>query len=266
MKLPVLFVGNGSPLNAVRSTAHTEEWRNIGSEILDEYDGEIEAVLCVSPNWTTEGTRITASPNPPTLHGFSGFPPELSQVAYPAAGSPDTAARVCALLGADTVTPDPERGLDHGVWAVFKHLIPDASVPVVQLSLDRRLDAQGHYDLAARLAPLRKEGILIAATGNTVSNLPLHDWQNPDSTGNAYAWADLARELINKWVAARRLDRLLDEAHYPVAVRQALHLRQNFYPMLYPLATVGEKEPVEFFNDETVGKSVSMTSFVIGFL
>ena len=159
-----------------------------------------------------------------------------------------------------------KRQIDHGVWAVLKHLIPDASVPVVQLSLDSRLDAQGHYDLAARLAPLRKEGVLIAATGNTVSNLPLHDWQHPDQTGRAYPWADLARELINKWITARRLDRLLDEAHYPVAVRQALHLRQNFYPMLYPLAAAGAKEPVEFFNDEIVGKSVSMTSFVIGFL
>lgn len=264
MKLPVLFVGNGNPLNAVRSTAHTEEWRNIGDELLGEYEGEIEAVLCVSPNWVSEGTRVTAAAQPATLHDFSGFPSELEQTEYPAPGNPATAERVCELLG--DAAADQTRGLDHGVWAVLKHLIPDASVPVVQLSLDSRLDAQGHYDLAARLAPLRKEGVLIAATGNTVSNLPLHDWQHPDQTGRAYPWADLARELINKWITARRLDRLLDEAHYPVAVRQALHLRQNFYPMLYPLAAAGAKEPVEFFNDEIVGKSVSMTSFVIGFL
>ena len=134
------------------------------------------------------------------------------------------------------------------------------------MSLDRRLNAQGHFDLAAKLAPLRKEGVLIVAAGNIVSNLPLQDWQHPDRAGNAYPWADLAHELVNKWITGRRYDRLLDEAQYPVAIRQAFHNRQNLYPLLYALALRGEKEPLEFFNDEIIGKSVSMTSLVIGFV
>ena len=263
MKLPVLFVAHGSPLNAVRDNAHTEEWQNYGDELLDEFDGEIRAVLCVSSQWVTEGSRVTAAAEPPTLHDFSGFPPELYEVRYPAAGSPELAERVCTLLGAEA---DTQRGIDHGAWTVLKRLVPDASVPVVQLSLDRRLNAQGHFDLAAKLAPLRKEGVLVVATGHTVSNPQLQDWQHPDRPGNAYPWADLARELINKWASGRRYERLLDEENYPVAIRQALHDRRCFYPLLYALALRGEKEPLEFFNDEIVGKSLSMTSLIIGFL
>ena len=169
-------------------------------------------------------------------------------------------------MGEGQAAADPQRGLDYSAWAVLKRLVPAADISVVQMSLDRRLNAQGHFDLAAKLAPLRKEGVLIVAAGNIVSNLPLQDWQHPDRAGNAYPWADLAHELVNKWITGRRYDRLLDEAQYPVAIRQAFHNRQNFYPLLYALALRGEKEPLEFFNDEIIGKSVSMTSLVIGFV
>lgn len=266
MKLPVLFIGHGSPLNAIRDSAYTEEWQNYGDELLDEYDGEIESILCISSQWQTEGTRVTSAEQPSTLHDFDDFPDELYRINYPAEGNPELAARIVGLLGEGQAAADPQRGLDYSAWAVLKRLVPAADIPVVQMSLDRRLNAQGHFDLAAKLAPLRKEGVLIVAAGNIVSNLPLQDWQHPGRAGNVYPWADLAHELVNKWISGRRYDRLLDEAQYPVAIRQAFHNRQNFYPLLYALALRGEKEPLEFFNDEIIGKSVSMTSLVIGFV
>ena len=279
MKLPVLFIGHGSPLNAIRDSAYTEEWQNYGDELLDEYDGEIESILCISSQWQTEGTRVTSAEQPPTLHDFDDFPDELYRINYPAEGNPELAARIVGLLGEEQAATDPQRGQiaihvhlseavpsDHAPTTRL-HLGADAAdIPVVQMSLDSRLNAQGHFDLAAKLAPLRKEGVLIVAAGNIVSNLPLQDWQHPDRAGNAYPWADLAHELVNKWITGRRYDRLLDEAQYPVAIRQAFHNRQNLYPLLYALALRGEKEPIEFFNDEIIGKSVSMTSLVIGFV
>lgn len=268
MKLPVLFIGHGSPVHAVQDSDYTEEWQNYGDELLDEYDGEIEAVLCISSQWVSEGAYVTSSAAPPMigLRNLAGFPPALYEYRYPAEGSPDTAERIRELSGG-AVRLDPARGFDYGVWSVLGRMFPDADIPVVQLSLDNRLNAQGHFDLAKKLIPLRNEGVLVVGSGNIVCNLAAVDWQNPHKEVKPYPWAELAHELVNKWIIARRYGNLLDEQHYPLAIRQAIGSSPpHFWPLLYVLAMCGEKEPLELFNDVVVGRAVSMTSLVAGFV
>lgn len=268
MKLPVLFIGHGSPVHAVQDSDYTEEWQNYGDELLDEYDGEIEAVLCISSQWVSRGSFVTSAAQPPmiTLRSLAGFPPALYEYRYPAEGSPETAERIRELSGGD-VQADPERGFDYGAWSVLGRMFPDADIPVVQLSLNAMLDAQGHFDLARRLSPLRREGVLVVGSGNIVCNLAALDLQNPNRVVKPYPWAALAHELVNKWILGRRYGNLLDEQHYPLAIRQAIGSSpQYFWPLLYVLAMCGEKEPLELFNDQIVGRSVSMTSLVAGFV
>ena len=266
MKLPVLFLGHGSPMNAIGRSPYAEEWQNMGEELLDEYDDEIESILCISAHWLTNGTRVTAMEQPRTIHDFAGFPDELFSMQYPAEGNPELAERIQELLGETRVQLDHNWGLDHGAWSVLRCMFPDADIPVVQLSLDHNLNAQQHFDLAKQLAPLRKEGVLIVGSGNIVHNTRLSDWQNPAQTGQAYPWAELTHELINKWIKARRYDGLLDEKNYSQAMRMAIPTSEHLWPLLYILALRGEKEALELFNDEIVAKSISMTSLVIGFV
>ena len=265
MKLPVLFLGHGSPMNAIGRSPYAEEWHNMGEDLRDEFDDEIQSILCISAHWLTNGTRVTAMEEPRTLHDFAGFPRELFNVRYPVEGNPALAKRIQGLLG-DTVQLDYDWGLDHGAWSVLRHMFPDADIPVVQMSLDRNLNARQHFELAKQLAPLRQEGVLIVGSGNIVHNTQLCDWQNPAATGQAYTWAELTHELVNKWIKARRYDNLLDEKNYSRAMKMAIPTYEHFWPLLYALALRGEREAIEFFNEEIVGKSISMTSLVSGFV
>src|ERR1700682_220076 len=164
--MPTVFFGHGSPMNAIEKNRYTEVWEALGREI-----PRPKAVLAVSAHWYIPGTAVTASPQPRTIHDFGGFPPELHRFEYPAPGDPALAERVRALLAPKPVAADLRWGLDHGVWSVLCHVFPDASVPVVELSLDANAAPAQHDELGQRLQPLRDEGVFIVATGNVVHNL-----------------------------------------------------------------------------------------------
>jgi len=158
-----------------------------------------KAIVCVSAHWYIRGTKVTAMQRPRTLHDFGGFPAELFQVQYPAPGEPELAAQIADLLKATPVELDEESwGLDHGTWSVLVHMYPEADVPVVQLSIDRREPALFHYELGARLAPLREQGVLVLASGNLVHNLHAYSWGSRGEM--AFVWAvefeGLAKELL----------------------------------------------------------------------
>src|SRR5512140_2587482 len=153
---PVLFVGHGSPMNAIEENEFVAGWRNIGKTI-----AKPNAILCVSAHWETRGTFITAMEKPKTIHDFGGFPKELFEVQYPAPGNPELAKETKALIKNTEVGLDEKWGLDHGCWSVVKHLYPGADVPVIQLSLDYFQAPQYHYDLSKELSSLRKKGVLI---------------------------------------------------------------------------------------------------------
>lgn len=163
---PGLFLGHGSPMNAIRDSPFASAWEELGRAL-----GKPRAVLCLSAHWLTRGTFLTGNARPRTIHDFGGFPPALYEVHYPAPGDPALAEKTAALLGLGSVAVTDEWGLDHGAWSVLRRLYPAADVPVVQMSLDVGLSAAGHWALAELLAPLREDDVLVLASGNVVHNL-----------------------------------------------------------------------------------------------
>ena len=257
-KMPVLFVGHGSPMNAIQENEFVTGWRNIGKTL-----PKVNAVLCISAHWETKGTFVTAMEKPKTIHDFGGFPQELFDVQYPAPGSPEIAGKTKEIIRKAEVELDYKWGLDHGCWSVVKHLYPRADVPVFQMSLDYYLSAQYHFDLAKELASLRKRGVLIIGSGNMVHNLGLVAWDKLDSTGYGYDWAIEANELMKEYILLGDYQKLINYKLQGKAYNLAVPTPEHYLPMLYALALKEENENVNLFNDKAVGGSLSMTSFKI---
>ncbi|HEX9251191.1 MAG TPA: 4,5-DOPA dioxygenase extradiol, partial [Ignavibacteriaceae bacterium] len=183
-KMPVLFLGHGSPMNAIEENEFVQGFRNIGREI-----PKPNAVLVVSAHWETRGTFVTAMEKPKTIHDFGGFPKELYEVQYPAPGNPELAKETKSIIKKTEIGLDLSWGLDHGAWSVVKHLYPNADVQIIQMSLDYTQSPQYHYELAKELGSLRKKGVLIIGSGNMVHNLRMVDWLRLDEVDYGYDWA-----------------------------------------------------------------------------
>lgn len=249
-----MFLGHGSPMNAIEENEFVRGWREIGSKI-----GQVNAIVCISAHWETKGTLVTAMEKPKTIHDFGGFPQELFEVNYPAPGDPELAENIHKEF--HEVGKDYSWGLDHGCWSVLKHICPNADIPVLQLSLDRNLSPDQHYDLAKKLSVLRKRGVLMIGSGNMVHNLGMINWIDPLS---AYDWAIESNETL-KTLISKGDDRSL--RHYSdlgKAVNLAVPTPEHFLPLLYIQAMKSSGEEPRFFNDKTVMGSISMTSTVFG--
>lgn len=257
--MPVLFVGHGSPMNAIEENEFAAGWREMGTRL-----PRPSAILCVSAHWQSKGTKVTAMEKPETIHDFGGFPRELYEVQYPAPGSPELAHTTAATVRARVVEPDRAWGLDHGAWSVIRRMYPDADVPVVELSLDYQLSPQQHYDLARELAPLRKKGVLIIGSGNMVHNLGLVSWEHMNTSGYAYDWALEAGDAMKKSILGGDHVPLISYASQGRAFRLAIPTPEHFLPLLYALALQEPGEPAELFNDKPVAGSLTMTSVKIG--
>jgi len=252
--MPVLFVGHGSPMNAIEDNAFSRAWAALGERLLRP-----EAILCVSAHWLTEGTSVTAMETPRTIYDFYGFPQQLYQVSYPAPGAPELARRIAGLIQGAQVRLDEEWGLDHGTWSVLRRMHPRADIPTCQLSLDYRLSPAERYQLAAQLRPLRDEGVLVVGSGNVVHNL------RQASPGAApYDWA----VAFDAWVVARLLDgdhqALIDYQGQGQTARLAHPTADHYWPLLYSLALQDEGEALSFFGEQIVYGSISMRGVVIG--
>jgi len=263
-RLPVLFLGHGSPMNAIEDTSFSRGWSEAARSI-----PKPKAILCVSAHWETWGTLATAMEHPKTIHDFGGFPEALYAVQYPAPGSPALAreAAACASTREHPVGLDREWGLDHGCWSVLRRMYPRADIPIVQLSLDTAKVPADHCALAARLAPLRRQGILIVGSGNLVHNLgrihipggKLDNFNTPFG----FDWAIEANEKLKALIAARDLAALSDYPALGRAVQLAVPTPEHYLPMLYAAALREDGEAVRFFNDQPVAGSLTMTSFVV---
>jgi 4,5-DOPA dioxygenase extradiol len=252
--MPVVFVGHGSPMNAIEDSAFSRSWAAVAARL-----PRPKLILSVSAHWETDGAQVTAMPRPRTIHDFYGFPEELFAVQYPAPGAPDLARRVRALLGTDTVMPDQAWGLDHGTWSVLVRMYPKADVPVVQLSLDRRRTPAEHYALAGRLAALRAEGVLVFCSGNIVHNLRLLEWGD---TG--YDWAAAFDLKLKALIEARDHAALVDYPKLGADALRAIPTNEHYLPLLYALALRGPAEPLKFFTEKVTLGAISMRSFRIG--
>ncbi|HEY1224921.1 MAG TPA: 4,5-DOPA dioxygenase extradiol [Brevundimonas sp.] len=251
MRQPAIFFGHGSPMNALGGP-FADAWRAVGEAV-----GKPKGVVMISAHWETEGLGVTAQARPQTIHDFGGFPDELHAMQYPAPGSPELAARVAELTGA---IQTQDWGLDHGTWSVLAHVWPEADVPVVQLSLNRRLDAQGHFDLAKRLAPLRDEGVVIAGSGDFVHNL--RTWKR--AGGEAYPWAVPFNEAVKAALVRGDGAALIDWISLAEDAQLSVPTDEHYLPLLYVAARREPGDDVSFFNDVIEGGSISMTGVRIG--
>ncbi len=258
-KMPVLFLGHGSPMNAIEENQFVQGFRNISKEIPIP-----NAILCISAHWFTNGTFVTAMEMPKTIHDFGGFPPELFAVQYPAKGSPELAKATSELLLPEIVHEDHSWGLDHGAWSVIRHLYPKADIPVIQLSIDYTKPAQYHFDLAKKLQKLREKGVLIIGSGNIVHNLRMVDFRNINTIGYGYDWAIEAREKTNNWLLDGDFQQLIDYQKQGNALQLAIPTPDHYLPLLYTLGLKEKSENLSLFNNELIAGSLSMTSVRIG--
>jgi len=255
--MPAIFFGHGNPMNALQQNAYTKGWTAIGTKV-----PRPRAVLSVSAHWYVPSTSVTSMPAPRTIHDFGGFPPELYEVTYPAAGDPVLASRIQSLLAPISVGRDEQWGLDHGTWSVLCHVFPRADVPVVQLSIDETQPVAYHYEIGKRLTPLRDEEILIIGSGNLVHNLHAYAWvRHPVEP---FDWAVRFEKQVRKL--------LLDANDGPLIAYETLGrdamlsvpTPDHYLPLLYVIALRKEGEPLSFPVKGVDGGSISMLTVQIG--
>jgi 4,5-DOPA dioxygenase extradiol len=261
-RMPVLFIGHGSPMNAIEDNQSSQGWRAAAAAL-----PRPKAILCISAHWETWGTEVTAMPKPRTIHDFGGFPQSLYEAQYPAPGDPLLARQVCELVKRFDVALDQDWGLDHGCWSVLKQMFPAAGIPVVQLSLDTAQTPQAQYELAKELAPLRRQGVLILGSGNIVHNLRrvVLRSNSLDAFNASFGldWAIEASALLKKLIDEDRHTELADYQSLGSAVQLAIPTPEHYLPLLYVLALKEPDERITYFNDYPLAGSLTMTSLVI---
>jgi 4,5-DOPA dioxygenase extradiol len=258
-KLPVLFIGHGSPMNAIEENEFTESWKEVAGSF-----PEPKAIVCVSAHWETKGTKVTAMRIPETIHDFGGFPRELYEVQYPAPGNPELAKEIKSLVSLTDTGLDESWGLDHGSWSVLRRMYPAANIPVIQLSLNYQQPVQFHYDLASELAPLRKKGVLIIGSGNMVHNLRLVSWENLNKPGFAFDWAAMASIKMKNFIMSDDHASLINYRSQGREFELAIPTPEHYLPLIFVLGLKEEDDTVKLFNDKAVGGSLMMTSVRIG--
>jgi 4,5-DOPA dioxygenase extradiol len=256
--MPALFVGHGSPMNAIEDNKFSRIWSELGQTIPLP-----KSILCISAHWETEGTRVTAMKQPGTIHDFGGFPQALFEIEYPAPGNPELAKHVQNILHKYNVEADNDWGLDHGCWSVLCRMYPDANVPIVQLSLDYKKPAGEHYELAKSLFMLRSTGVLIIGSGNMVHNLGLVAWNKRTNEEYGHDWAIEANDRMKQYIICKDHEALISYEKQGSAFNLAIPSPEHYLPLLYILALQQENDTLSFFNEGMVMGSLSMTSLII---
>ena len=257
--MPVLFIGHGSPMNAIEDNEFSKGWKAMAKTL-----PKPKAILCISAHWETKGTFVTAMEKPQTIHDFGGFPQALFDVEYPAEGNPELAKITSELITNTKVTLDHEWGLDHGTWTVVKHLYPNAEIPVLQLSIDYNKPAQYHFNLAQQLKLLRKKGVLIIGSGNMIHNLKMVAWDKLQEAEFGYDWAFDMNTLFKEKIENRDFQSLIDYEKLGIGAKLAIPTPDHYFPLIYSVALQDNQDNIQFFNDKLVGGSLNMTSVRFG--
>ena len=258
-RMPVLFVGHGSPMYVIEENEFTETWKKLGETI-----PKPKSIICISAHWETRGTHVTAMQTPQTIHDFGGFPSELYEIQYPAPGNPELAKEAIKAITGTQVQADEKWGLDHGTWSFIRRMYPKAEIPVIQMSLDYNKSPKEHYELAKELASFRDKGVLIIGSGNIVHNLRKVAWDKPDYEEYGFDWALEANEILKKLIVADDHKKLINYELLGREVQMAVPTPDHYLPLLYALALKNGNEELSFFNDKAVMGSLTMTSLKIG--
>jgi len=264
-RMPVLFLGHGSPMNAIGDNEYRRSWQALGAEFGSKLPRP-QLILCISAHWITEGWWLTGMDQPKTIHDFGGFPQELFDQQYPAPGDAAAAQAIALLVrqrGSKPLGLDKgEWGLDHGAWSVLKPMFPEADIPVIQLSMDYGRAPEDHYALAKQLKALRDRGVLIVGSGNIVHNL--RQMQRGASGSQAYDWALEFDQTIGGYLQQGNLDALQNFQKLGQMAKMAHPTHEHYLPLLYAAGAVEAREPMRFFNSSFQGGSISMRSVVWG--
>ena len=262
-KMPVLFIGHGSPMNIILKNSFTDSLAKLGKNF-----PRPKAIMVISAHWLTNGTYVTCMEKPRTIYDFYGFPDELYGIEYQSPGSPDDARFVTEYVKKVVVKCNIGWGLDHASWAILKHIYPDADIPVFEMSLDYSFNEwnpkpiQYHYDLASELAELRKRGVLIIGSGNIVHNLGLIDFQNIDA--EPYEWAVEFDEKVKFNLLNKNHKDLINYPKMGKAASLAVPTPDHYLPMIYAMALQEKNEPLRFVHEGFQNGSISMRCFQIG--
>lgn len=258
-KMPVFFIGHGSPMNGIENNAFSQNWAKAAQNTSTP-----RAVLCISAHWLTKGTLVTAMESPPTIHDFGGFPQELHQVQYPAPGSPQLAQEIRDMIQSTHTGLNHDWGLDHGAWTVIRHMYPNADIPVLQLSIDYHQPGEFHYRLARELQSLRRKGVLIIGSGNMVHNLRMVAFDKLDVPDFGYDWAREMQHIFREKIVSGDHRSLIHYESLGSAARMAIPTPDHYWPLIYTLGLQESGDPAELFNDELAGGSITMTSVRFG--
>jgi 4,5-DOPA dioxygenase extradiol len=253
-RMPVFFIGHGSPMNAIEDNEFSRAWQSAAEAI-----PKPKAIVSISAHWETRGVALTAMEKPRTIHDFYGFPQELFDVEYPAPGATKWIEQIQSLVKDTEIQPDFNWGLDHGTWSVLKRMYPKADVPVIQLSLDETADPEAHYALGRQLQPLRDKGILIIGSGNIVHNLRTILWN-----GAPFDWAIEFDELAAKAIQSGDHQKLIHYDQLGSAAARSINTAEHYLPLLYILGLQAKGEPVSFFNEKIFAGSLSMRCLRFG--
>lgn len=253
-KLPVLFIGHGSPMNAIDDNEYSKKWKEIADQL-----PEPQAILCISAHWVTQGCFVTSMQHPRTIYDFYGFPPELYKVAYPAPGSPKLAEAIIDSIKSIKISSDTTWGLDHGAWSVLCRMYPNADIPIVQLSLNVDLTPAEHFELGKELRFLRNSGMLVIGSGNIVHNLGEINWG-----GTAFGWAVEFDALVKQKIENRNFTDLINYQALGNAAHRSIPTNEHYLPLLYVLAAAEQDDNVSFFTESITMGSISMRSMIFG--
>lgn len=265
-RMPVLFLGHGSPMNVVEDNPFRRSWTALGEALLARGTPP-RLILCISAHWLTRGWYLTAMPQPRTIHDFGGFPQVLFDQQYPAPGAPHWASAISAGVqqpgsGAPLGLDTGEWGLDHGCWGVLKPMFPDASIPVIQLSMDDSRPPAEHLALGLQLRALRERGVLIVGSGNVVHNL--RTMRRDAGLDQAYDWTVEFDHWTADHIGAGRWDALADFQQLGQLAQLAHPTHEHFLPLLYAAGAVDENEAPRFFNERYQAASIAMRSVIWG--
>lgn len=252
-KMPVVFIGHGSPMNAIEDNIFTNNWRDIAQKI-----PKPKAIIAFSAHWYTKGTKIMNEENPKTIYDMYGFPEELYEIIYNSPGDPKLAEYSKSLISMNSQYDD-SWGIDHGTWSVLVHMYPNRDIPVFQISIDATAPPEFHYKIGQELKSLRDQGVLLFGSGNIVHNLRMIDWNMKESGFN---WAYEFDNYIRKNIENKNHENIINYSSLGESAKLAVPTPDHFYPLFYTLGATDTEDKISVYNNSCTMGSLSMTSYL----